>query len=440
MKKKIVMLATFVIALVVVLCNLGTEKVNAEETGNNSCQVYTNYYLYMDAIHSSWYDEEYCDNNTCNGSGYDSTKGVFYHETAKEFSLGAPVSEEDAEFGAVEITLDDTTDYKKMGLEEFYNAFSSIEDNIPSEAITESDGSITRYIRAIKWETTNATSTTFTDICKTYDEFKTLVPTGDSLNGREFTSGSMWNKETFYARIYRTWEKEDVAHIENKTVFSPAVYYVRYEICGEEQDVYKTTAHYFNKETNEKLKEDLIWDSGLKTGDSYEGYTCPEAINDKEGNKWILSANDGYEYKGGTIEDKDIDFNCYYTEEKESVTLTINFGTNKDCTEGTDIHASVSKTYTEGDKVVYRLPTIENYEFSNIGPVSPVFSPKPSVNTNDELTFTMPGKNTSVCLVYIKNQQTGSGWVYLAWVIAIAALAYSVWYFIKYNKTRNSEI
>ena len=212
-------------------------------------------------------------------------------------------------------------------------------------------------------------------------------------------------------------------------------YYIKQE---ESVPTYKTTAYFYEKETNSNIKAPEVQQSGLKTGDTYNKYTCPEIAG------YTLSTNDAKTFESGTIENKNIDFPCYYVKNvekeetpKEDYTLTINFGTNNDCSQGTDIRKSETSTYTEGTTISYAIPSIDNYEFSNVGSITPTFSP----NTADgKLTFTMPSKNTSICLVYIENKQTGAGWIYLAWIIGISALAYSGWYFAKYYKNQNTEV
>ena len=409
MKKKFMILSTIVFGLVIGLYNINENEVKADTT--NKCQTYTNYYLLLAANGKDDFITHFE-----NSSEY--TIGPF----SKDFSLGL-LNTNSRKYGEGVVALDhDTVDNgtTSMSLEKFHELYVRMG---PNEVY--SDGT-TYYIRNNDHVNTEDENIQFVyDIPTDYDEFKALVPEDIEtiVNINNIGSKSITLEAT------RTWEESGLdweSVPEEAQVYSPAVYYVQYEAC-----TYDVNVELIDKATGDLIDEEIA-ETGLKTGATYE-YTCP---TDVEGYELSDTDEDSFE---GEIEEDDVTLQCYYTKTKEPQkhTLTVNFSDSANCSNGSNLKTAENYTYTEGDDVTYKIPEIDKYEFSEVGSVTPTFNYQ---NKDNKLTFDMPSKNTSICLVYIKNSQTGTGWIYFAWIIALLALSYSGWYFVKYYKTRNNEI
>lgn len=322
----------FCLIFSIVLYSIGIRSANAAE----KCQTYINYYLFLDATDISLFDDAFQDEN------------LWVRETTSDvYSLNLPAGAEKISEGKVSISLDGEDSLKNMTLKTFYEMWSDTKEN----EVYSNDGGITNYLRGSVWFENGESSGQGEDLPSTYSAFESATPDGFGYPIIELDYGI----DSIQLSIQRTWAPEDVEHIESGNVYSPAIYYIEYEVCEKEQ------------------------------------------------------------------------------------TLTINFGTNNDCSEGTNIRNSETFEYFADTSIKYSIPKIDGYDFSNVGLVSPSFSTVLSSN-NSLLSFNMPSKNASICLVYIKNPQTGMGWIYLIWFIGIIALGYSVWYFIRYYKNRNNEI
>lgn len=416
MKKKKMIIITFVIAFLIGIICIDNKEVKADESGE-SCTTYINYYLMMDAITYNEYKKM-------------GESGV--HKTIKTFSLGVgdDIVLSKVTKGLVEVdknSVDSTDLTTSMSLKTFYDYFyNSTNDKAEEKSM---GNYVIRYIRAEEWYNSEGAQTTVTPISETYEEFVTRVP--DIIRTPEFDKPSI-SSDSASINIERSWELTDfttASQEPNKSIFSPAVYYAKYEDC---ENTYQTKAHYILKSSNKELGSQVI-EKSLSDGSKYSAYTCPGTYT-ANNVTYIRSETDKYEFPEGTINGKNVDFNCYYTEKK--YTLTVNYGINSDCTEGTDIRKSESTEHVGGESVSYTIPSISGYEFSNVGYISPSTKIK---DNGSNLAFTMPNKNTSICLVYIKNSKTGVNWIYFVWVIGIAALGYSLWYFTKHNNG-NSEI
>lgn len=336
MKKKILFLTTFILAIVTILYSVGVKGVNAE-----TCTTYTNYYPLLGATDKSIYNTQF------------ETEDPWEYNTKTEFYSGLPEGAVIVGKGQVEILETGEDSFDEITLETFYKVWKNTAESTYSE-----DGGITTYTRGASWYDENdqeqSQESTFPN---TFAKFKAQVP--ENFGNPEIMLNM--EEDTIQLDITRTWSSEELENIESGVVYSPAMFYIQYKICEE-------------------------------------------------------------------------------PEEPKKVSLTINFGTNNNCSEGTDIRKSETTEYEEGESVRYTIPEISGYDFSNVGTFSPTtFNPAISTNSNN-LSFDVPGKNTSICLVYIKNPQTGAGWIYFAWIIGIAALAYSGWYFMKYYKNTNNEI
>lgn len=334
MKKKILLLTTFIFAIVTILYSVGIKGVNAE-----TCTTYTNYYPLLSAV-----------NRTDFTAQFDSGKDPWsYTTTTERYSLNLPENAVIVNKGVVEIILSGEDSFDEMTLESFYEKFGN-DENVYTE-----DGGITNYIKGNSYIDENGNvQNQGIAMPDTYAEFEKQIPEG--FGNPEINL--LVEDGTVQLTVKRTWSSNELENIESGVVYSPAAYYIQYQIC----------------------------------------------------------------------------------EEPKKVNVTINFGTNNDCSEGTDIRNLETTEYEEGESVRYTIPEIDGYDFSNVGVFSPTtFKPTLSANSSN-LSFTVPAKNATICLVYIKNPQTGAGLIYLAWIVGIAALVYSGWYFMNYYKNRNNEV
>lgn len=421
MKKKL--LLTFVF-LLVILYSVGIKEAKAVDVTESSCITRTNYYLFLEATYSSVYDDMFVEKGD-----------PFTIITQPEiYSLVLPNGAEIVAHGNVAFAEKDTT--STITLENFHNKWINTKE---SEVYTVDNG-ITNYLRSSIWFENGELHTGGVDVPTDYSVFSKQV-LGDYGNtkitiidkdGNQVTNplneeGTIWfNAER---TIYKS-EVEKLGLNSNVNIFSPGVYYIQYEVCPEDIN-YDVTVHYMDKSNNKELFNSVVQEE-LPNGSAYNSYTCPDTLDDYA--SYSLNKNEIYQHDAGVINGENVDLYCNYD---KKATLTINFGTDNDCSEGTNIRTSETVDYIVGQNIEYSIPNINEYEFSNVGFTSPTFS----LNVNDnKLAFDMPNKNTSICLVYIKNPQTGVEWIYFAWVIGIVALAYSGWYFMKYYKNRNNEI
>jgi len=344
MKKKILLLTTFVFAVVTILYSVGVKEVKAAD---DSCKTYTNYYLFLSGTYDYRLDEEFEE------KGDPLTLGT----TSSIYSLELPEGAEIIDKGNVE--FGNSNNLSTITLENFYDKWV----NTPEGENYSTDNGITTYFRSSVWFQNGSASTEGVAVPDNYDAFSDAV-LGDYGNP-EITVSIDDDEGTAQLTVLRTIYQDEVAALEledNEVVYAPGVYYIQYQVCEEPE----------------------------------------EPVQPKK------------------------------------LTVTFNFGTNNNCSEGTDIRNPETTEYTEGESVRYTIPEIDGYEFSNVGTFSPTTF-RPNVN-NTNLSFEVPGKNASICLVYVKNPQTGAGWIYFAWIIGIAALAYGGWYFMKYYKNQNNEI
>jgi len=415
MKKKMLLLTVFVLGLVLCLYDPDAKNVKAAEV----CETHTNYYFLLDAKSKG---------DLLNGM----EDGINVRPHTKTFALGIPTKI--IKKGVTEISsssTDDEDDPSSMSLRKFYNTYSELSD---SEAYNE-DG-LVHYIWSSTWNNVGTgESGSDRNIPSSYSAFKSAVIYAEDVDAD--ITVDVADEDEVTLKIERTYNQEDVEALDiddEDMVYSPSVYYFQYKVCTEDTTEYKTVAHYIDQATGNEFSASNI-ETGLLDGDTYEGYTCPTTMSDKNGNSYKI--NEPTSFESGEIEGEDVNWECYYKKDVKKATLTINFGTNGDCSDGKNIKTSITQEYNVGDTVKYSLPGISGYEFSEVGTISPSIS---LTNRNNQISFTMPNKNTTVCLVYTKNPQTGSGLLYFAWIVAIAALAYSGWYFVKYYKNRNNEI
>lgn len=426
MKKKLFLLTTYILSLVIGVYNVDSKEVKAD-----TCEKYTNYYLFLSTTQYQYYLDNFDENRE------------FNHKDIKKYKLGVPDSDEEYDVeilndGKVELTEDSTTGISKMTYDEFYTIYNQAESN---KAYVDGNSS---YIRAIWYENDGEEKDNTIKLTDSLEVFKEHLPENiqeptiklvKDENGKDKLSDT---RAEF--QITRTISESDIENISSGNVYLPAVYYIRYEVCPINTSSNKVIKYFVDKKTDESIKSPIEID--LEDGEEYDAYECPKEFDLGEDGLYILDTESKSSFEGGTINGEDVIFECFYNKQEESkkYTLTINFGTDKNCTTKTDIYETQNFEYEAGAKVAYKIPEIDKYEFNDIGSISKTFSPAPTVNDNNQLTLTMPAKNTSICLTYINNSQTGTSWIYLIWIIGIAALAYSGWYFVKFYKNNKNEI
>lgn len=467
MKKKIGLLLIFTLTIATALFFNRDRKVKAE---TETCQPKTNYYLLMEATSKNWYTTK-----------FDEKNGEVSRTTIKNFALVVPKDATILKEGVVKISKSSTNGLSSMSLETFHNVFLNSEDNEP---YSEDDG-ITNYIRAISWFDDNGTeNNSSTPMPSDFDEWVARVP--DVINK---PSIKKYESDTSYPlEITRTWNEEDMENVTSGIVFSPAAYYIQYQECNgsvtvkyldtdTEEEImdshlldldgkndysytcpssvgseyvldksketefsgevngdivlpcyykkntgYKVTVHFREKGTKNKIKDSTVILTDLADKASYE-YTCKNDIS--------LYDLDTKTKLVGEIDGENVDLYCDYT--KKKMTLTVDYGTDYNCTDAGAIRKSESVDHVWGAKVDYTIPKIDGYEFSELGTSSKKIESGVKLNAKETaFSLTMPSKNASICLVYIKNSKTGSGLIYLAWIIGIGALAYSIYYFTRY--------
>lgn len=476
MKKKICIFMTFIIGVAVALFSINGKNVKAE---TNNCTPKTNYYLLMEATSKSYYTTKFSENN-----------GKYSRTTMKNFSLIVPEGATILKEGVLNISKTSNDSATSMSLETFHDMFLSTEDDVPYSE----DGGITSYIRAISWfGEGEEESNDYTDMPTNFDSWNAQVPAVLNKPSIERFEG----QTSYSLKITRTWNEDDLNNVSSGIVFSPAVYYVQYQECSgsvtinyleseteeelkdsyvldkkegeqysytcpatveyddeqyildEEEDNefsgtvegniehncyykksvgYNVNVHFVDKNTKKELKESVVAESGLEDGASYQ-YTCKDDIN-----YYDLVTK---EQITGSVEGEDANLYCYYT--KKKMTLTVDYGTDYNCSDAGVIRKSESNDYEWGTEINYTIPNIDGYEFSELGTASKKIESGVKINSKETaFTLTMPSKNASVCLVYIKNSQTGAGWIYFAWIIGVGALIYSIYYFSRYF--RNEEV
>ncbi len=125
---------------------------------------------------------------------------------------------------------------------------------------------------------------------------------------------------------------------------------------------------------------------------------------------------------------------CYYD---PTFTLTVNYGEDENCNnsiKSSDIYNNLSEGTPINHKVVTKIGNMSN---PRLGTYSSGFTSLPTLN-GDTLSIVMPKRNVNICIVY--TPQTGSTWMYVAWIVALLALGYSIYYFTKVYKKKKNEI
>jgi len=358
MKKKILLLTSFIIGMVLILANTSETKVKAEISCNAPKY---NYYLFLDAT-----SREYIYQLMGNSSTND-------YSTSKDFELGIPENASIYEQGQVELTLNDNIanyDEKRWSTAYYHLTYTSIRKN-NEEIKYDSDNAGNSYATSIEWRNDNGNQVEQTLVPDSYEEFKKGITS--NLGNPRFNesvinigTGSLSAKSSFGTGqnhgITRTWDKSKLEalnfdNLDNDIVWSPAVYYVSY--CDNAPETYKVTVEYKEKDTEKTLANSETVENGLKTGDSYE-YDC----SSKKIDKYALYSEDEENYPTafeGTIEDENVKLTCYYTS-ADTYDLTIehlNEETNKKIEGVTDIF---DRGYVTGDSYEHSCQKIDGYK------------------------------------------------------------------------------
>jgi len=519
MKKKIFLLITVIISTVLIFTNAEEKEVNAA-----TCETYYNYYLLLDATNSSTFlnggnngtNNLTCSNNTCTRTD------------AKYFKLPVPEDATNKESGLVTLyqSLSNET-YNKWHYETFYNYYKQLDDigDNYTVSLDETSGTKKYIASSIPWTNNSGVElSTHTNI-GTFVEFQNASIINNAAITMHGNVSS--DSEDFYnIQIKRTWNESQMQAIQtiynnhgSVTVWSPAVYYVKYELCEEEEEeptymatimhiktgdrgnpisgvpnkvfygpdgfeyecpetldeynvpgyilneersyyttpyanagmIYATTidhtyteycqydeadvenkviVHHYIENTTTKIKEDKI-DVNVDEG-SYS-YACPSPVTYNNLDYTKINNSVSVEMQDDSVEE----LICYYKAPEKTYTLTVNYGTDEDCT-GEPVKKS--ETYTLKEKATKTIEfesKIGSLSNPTLGTYSKQFTTKPIVK-NNKLSVTMPANDVSICIVY--TPQTGVSWIYFAWIIAIGALGYSAWYFVQYYKAKKNNV
>ena len=458
MKKKIMLLSIFIISLFCVLVSVDKKEVKAED----NCETVTYYYMFLEATTKYQYEERFNANNDS-----------FDYSTTKYFKVPDEISDEEfdvyvAGHGKIDISYGDVAGIgfklrKEMNLKDYHDVllkFAESEQKNYNYGYTDSNN--IKYLGALPWskETQSEITTNNIPVEKDFETFRYSVPvfgvgggyvtakttfsasnlvrgsapsvTKVEVNGEEYKSVSI--------DISRSYAKSDLTSIgsypsagNDFIVWTPAVYYVDYEICpiGEEpepeEEPINLTVHHYEEGTTNQLWDDYT-DSDV-AGEEYS-YQC----------RTIPGYNviDSDEYPAlieGTYVDEDIEEICYY--KKATYVLTVNYGEDPDCTSIIKTADSYDLEYGEKRDDISVPDKIGKLNNPKIGSFSDKFNVDP-VLKGTNLSVEMPAKNVQVCIMY--TGQLGISWIYFAWIIGGLSLGYSAWYFVRYYKKRNSEI
>lgn len=443
MKKKVIYFASLMVISLFCLSTFNNSEVKAEET----CTTHYNYYLFQDASRLD------------NILQYNSSSNKY--KTSKAFALGIPEKAKNVFVSQVKITdsANETLNGNTMSTGYFYNMTTSIMKNSNKKTINISGNEINSWVycnnnnqcfsTSKEWIKDDELKGAFTESPKTYAEWdKTLarnfLHNASSVNQETTFENVNYNESVnyFYATVARFWNESTIkmltaAGAENDTrIFSIAAFYVKYDICEEEnvtppveeEKSNKVTTHYYIENTTTKLHDDFV-ENNVAVGTYTQN--CPETL--KYQNKYY----DRLEPSVSTTMEEDSvkELICYYKEQTYSV--TINYGEDEDCT--TSIRESDYKEgYKAGESMNLNIPeSIGKLTKPTLGTYSSQIVNKPSLD-GKYITFTMPAKDVSICVVY--TPQTGSSIVKWIALIGLGALAFTVWNVSKKNKEINEEV
>ena len=315
MKKRLFLIITFIITSVLVLSNTGTKEVNALE----NCEKHYNYYLFLDASPKSLLNQQLSSQNS------------IVRTTSKYFELGVPEDATNVQEGQIEIKQEGSLweDGEWFSLYYFYLSYNAI----GPDAIDVYNNSM--YATAIEWYNENGDKeTSSTAIPLEYDEFKESVPS--DLATPSFSKITK-DTDSFNTDITRTWTSSSISHIEaTDIVWSPAVYYVSYDVCTEVENpdptpepeptpepdpTYNVDVEFVDVDTNERIIETT--DSIVNEEESGTPYTYDCSIKKFDGYKLFSDDTKPSELAGLVTQNETL--TCYYKKTEENHSLTVAF-------------------------------------------------------------------------------------------------------------------
>lgn len=297
MKKKIfgvVVCASIVFGLFLVGGNKGVEAAD-------SCETYTNYYFFSDIASVNGYTNEMV--------------GTTINHTSREFTSIIPTDAKFIDQGQVTLTrsgsskntstwsLSNFWSYSKkigVGGVDYYNEGNTFYMGhgawyLEGHPETDEKTSVAQFTN---YQLVNASVLPTTT--KTYVSFGTVDTNPNGLLGT----------------VKRTYTKDgdDVGSMPlsfddgRKSYVMPALYYIKYEVCEENENTYQVNEHFKN-ENGDKIKDSVMGlFTDLKDGASYS-VTCPTSL-DVDGKTYTLTKTSDNAI--GKIDGSDVDVDCIY--------------------------------------------------------------------------------------------------------------------------------
>lgn len=441
MKKKILFLMIFLVTIIFIGINIKGSEAKAEET----CVTHWNYYLFQDASdYSGVRDSKYTASNP--------------RTTTKAFALGVPSDAKNVGGGQVVFEEGDATKISenKIPLYKFYQLTAMTMKDSNKKTVTDSDGTTINswvycegnncFSTAKEWKEGDVNKGTFSESPNTYGKWSKYLSGTYKESGATTFLDVNYSTSTagyFSATIGRYWSSSVKAELATKnfldtdTIFSIGAYYVKYDVCTESGDPIdpeppvtkenKVTTHYYIENTTTKLHDDKV-DYNVPTG-TYKS-DCPETL--KSGNKYYDRLKPSVSVE--MPEEGEKELICEYRE--QTYTMTLTYGEDEDCSK------TLQEPYSEdglkaGQAMSIDVPnSIGKMTEPKLGIYSSQITNKPKLD-GTKLSFTMPAKNVSICIVY--TPQTGSSMVKWLALIGLGALAFAVWNISKKNNEVNNE-
>ena len=344
MKKKIFFMSVFVLLACIFLFNKGKEEVEAA-----NCTTYWNYYLFLDAESGACFTE--------NGVCYVS-EGYYERTTMKSFQLGFPSTAVNLNKGLVKLTTSGTSTDTTMTLSDFYTIFNASDDDTPYP----NSSATKKYIRAETYANASdqvldttaynlsqglyvngvqvAPPYDYTHFANSLSKINSDGQYGNFSVGTNVNGIVAGSDGVSFNRVSRTWVESDLTHLRAgnyvydddttyafywssgtyagqykgaKWMFSPAVYYVSYQLCEDDPTpttTYKVTVHYMDNDTKTiKLLNDYDAYKNLADGTT-RTYSCPSAFT-TSGVNYVVADN-STDIKSVTIDGADEEIYCYY--------------------------------------------------------------------------------------------------------------------------------
>lgn len=425
MRNKILKIGFLIFTLLSIM--LFSNKVEAK-----NCEVYKDYYYFLDSTTHSFY----LDNQQ---------NGIFERMNAKTYvPAGYAANAILKEQGQIEIAKESAAN-GEWTLKDYYEKFTKIisqngtsistpdgEDEVkiyiePKESESEID--VTRHIlHGIWYEENKKYGYGVVEDYKKNETVDSLIKSSVIPTKTIIKFEYNKSKEIFDVLIDRTVSISELpdatdgatatigGELRNDVINAPAVYYIVYNYC-----TYTGTINYYDAETKKEIEfEDGSDNPYVKTGmeaGEKEDVLSPELKDctpDKE-KVTIEIDKDNPE---------DVSYDVYYTC-KELYNAKIDY-----------VYEGTEEPVKEEDKVAdsYYEKKLED------GYTKKVESPKIAgcITKDTEVEVSIDGKDFYKKVEYTceikENEPTGSFLIYVAWIIGLGALGYSVYYFMKLKK------